>query len=76
MQTTAGLVAGGIGVARMPRLSLPMQPQCITFYELKDAGSPLVYKLAIAYRTPSPLVDAPHETARNAVSEPGLVATT
>ncbi|MBC8845419.1 LysR family transcriptional regulator, partial [Escherichia coli] len=39
MQTTAGLVAGGIGVALMPRLFVPMQPQGITFCELKDAGS-------------------------------------
>ncbi|MGY4730664.1 hypothetical protein [Burkholderia pyrrocinia] len=76
MQTTAGLVEGGIGVALMPRLFVPMQPQCITFCELNDSGSLLAYKLAIAYRTPSPLVDALHETARNAVSEPVLVTAT
>lgn len=34
MQTTAGLVAGGIGVALMPRLFVPMQPQDITLCEL------------------------------------------
>ncbi|ALV60018.1 MULTISPECIES: LysR family transcriptional regulator [Burkholderia] len=76
MQTTAGLVAGGIGVALMPRLFVPMQPQGITFCELKDAGSPLAYELALAYRTPSPLVDALRESARNAVRELGLVAAT
>lgn len=76
MQTTAGLVAGGIGVALMPRLFVPMQPQGITFCELKDAGSPLAYELALAYRTPSPLVNALRESARNAVRELGLVAAT
>ncbi len=76
MQTTAGLVAGGIGVALMPRLFVPMQPQGITFCQLKDAGSPLAYELALAYRTPSPLVDALRESARNAVRELGLVAAT
>jgi len=76
MQTTAGLVAGGIGVALMPRLFVPMQPRGITFCELKDAGSPLAYEVALAYRTPSPLVDALRESARNAVRELGLVAAT
>lgn len=57
----------------MPRLFVPMQPQGITFRELKDAGSPLAYELAIAYRTPSPLVDALRETARSAVRELGRV---
>ncbi|ARF89065.1 LysR family transcriptional regulator [Burkholderia cenocepacia] len=60
----------------MPRLFVPMQPQGITFCELKDAGSPLAYELALAYRTPSPLVDALRESARNAVRELGLVAAT
>ena len=72
MQTTAG-VAGGIGVALMPRLFVPMQPPGITFCELTGAGSPLAYELAIAYRTPSPLVDALRETARSAVRELGWV---
>ncbi|NIF42837.1 LysR family transcriptional regulator, partial [Burkholderia sp. Tr-862] len=76
MQTTAGLVAGGIGVALMPRLFVPMQPQGITFCELTGAGSPLAYELAIAYRTPSPLVDALRDTARHAVGTLGLVAAT
>ncbi|MCA8033282.1 LysR family transcriptional regulator [Burkholderia arboris] len=76
MQTTAGLVAGGIGVALMPRLFVPMQPRGITFCELKGAGSPLAYELAIAYRAPSPLVDALRESARNAVRELGLIAGT
>ncbi|WP_104012691.1 LysR family transcriptional regulator [Burkholderia anthinoferrum] len=76
MQTTAGLVAGGIGVALMPRLFVPMQPRGITFCELKGAGSPLAYELAIAYRAPSPLVDALRESARNAVRELGLIAAT
>ncbi|KAB0641983.1 LysR family transcriptional regulator [Burkholderia latens] len=76
MQTTAGLVAGGIGVALMPRLFVPMQPQGITFRELTGAGSPLAYDLAIAYRTPSPLVDALRETARRAVDALGLVPAT
>lgn len=58
----------------MTRLFVPMQLQGIVFRELKDAGSPLAYELAIAYRTPSPLVDSLRETARNAVGEPGLVA--
>ncbi|UEP32311.1 MULTISPECIES: LysR family transcriptional regulator [unclassified Burkholderia] len=76
MQTTAGLVAGGIGVALMPRLFVPMQPQGITFCELTGAGSPLAYELAIAYRTPSPLVDALRDTARHAVGTLGLAAAT
>ncbi|MCA8243907.1 LysR family transcriptional regulator [Burkholderia sp. AU32262] len=76
MQTTAGLVAGGIGVALMPRLFVPMQPRGITFCELKGAGSPLAYELAIAYRAPSPLVDALRESARNAVRELELIAAT
>jgi DNA-binding transcriptional LysR family regulator len=76
MQTTAGLVAGGIGIALMPRLFVPMQPQGITFCELTGAGSPLAYELAIAYRTPSPLVDALRDSARHAVGTLGLVAAT
>lgn len=52
MQTTAGLVTGGIGVALMPRLFVPMQPQDITLCELTGTCSPLAYELAIAYRTP------------------------
>lgn len=76
MQTTAGLVAGGIGVARMPRLFGPMQPQDITLCELTGTCSPLAHVLAIAYRTPSPLVDALRESARNAVHKLGLVAAT
>jgi len=76
MQTTAGLVAGGIGVALMPRLFGPMQPQDITLCELTGTCSPLAHVLAIAYRTPSPLVDALRESARNAVHEPGLIAAT
>ncbi len=75
MQTTAGCVAGSIGVALMPRLFVPMQRQGITFCELKDAGSPLAYALAIAiaHRTPGPLAGALRETTRSAVRELGLV---
>ncbi|VWD12683.1 LysR family transcriptional regulator [Burkholderia aenigmatica] len=73
MRTTAGLVAGGIGVVPMPRVFVPMQPQGMTFCELKNAGSPLAYEPAIAYRTPSPRVDALRETARSAEREPGRV---
>ncbi|AJY15604.1 LysR family transcriptional regulator [Burkholderia multivorans] len=76
MQTTAGLVAGGIGVALMPRLFVPVQPPGITFCELKGAGCPLPYELALAYRTSSPLVDALRDTARHAVRELGLIAAT
>ncbi len=76
MPGAAGLVEGGIDVAPMPRLVVPMQPQGITFCELTDAGSPLAYELAIACRTPSRLVGALRETARNAESEPGRVAAT
>ena len=75
MQTTAGLVAGGIGVALMPRLFVPMQPQDTTLCELTGTCSPLAYELAIAYRTP-PLVDALRESARNAVHELVLIAAT
>ena len=44
--------------------------------ELTGAGSPLAYELAIAYRTPSPLVDALRDTARHAVGTLGLVTAT
>lgn len=76
MQTTAGLVAGGIGVALMPRLFVPMQTHDITLCELTGTGSPLAYELTIPYRTPSPLVDALRESARNAVHEPRPIAAT
>ncbi|MGS0896319.1 hypothetical protein ACVBGC_27860 [Burkholderia stagnalis] len=55
---------------------MPMQPQGVTFRELTGADSPLAYDMAIAYRTPSPLVDALRETARRAARELGLAPAT
>lgn len=55
MHTTAGLVAGGIGVALMPRIYGAVSPQGAVFRPIVGDGGPIPYDLALAYRTPSML---------------------
>lgn len=54
MQTTAGLVAGQVGVALMPRLYANRHHGGLVQCEISGPGSPIPYELAIAYRQLSP----------------------
>ncbi|TDV54404.1 LysR family transcriptional regulator [Pseudomonas graminis] len=54
MQTTAGLVAGGVGVALMPNSYARRQPGRLEVRELIGPGTPVPYVLALAYRELSP----------------------
>ncbi len=58
MQTIGGLVAGGVGIALMPALFAVLKSPGVVFRELSGAGSPVPYMLALALRTPSPLIEA------------------
>lgn len=58
MQTIGGLVAGGVGIALMPALFAVLKSPGVVFRELSGAGSPVPYTLALALRTPSPLIEA------------------
>ncbi len=54
MQTTAGLIAGGMGVALMPSLYLnAVQPRGVIFKELYGEGVPIAYELAMLYQQES-----------------------
>lgn len=57
MQTIGGLVAGGVGIALMPALFAVLKSPGVVFRELSGAGSPVPYTLALALRTPSPLIE-------------------
>ncbi|WP_413740937.1 LysR family transcriptional regulator [Sodalis sp. RH15] len=71
MHTTAGLVAGGIGVALMPNLFLgTSMPRGMLFVHLAGEGAPIPYELAMAYRK----ADVPDDflaTARAVAQEVG-----
>lgn len=67
LHTALGLVAGGIGVALMPRLFADAQPSGIDFLELTGIGSPILYELAIAYWILSPAVQALRDIAYEVV---------
>lgn len=54
MQTTAGLVAGGVGVALMPHNYALGQPGRLVCRELSGFGTPIPYVLALAYKELSP----------------------
>jgi len=54
MQTTAALVAGGLGVALMPERYARRQPGRLACRELVGPGTPVPYVLALAYRELSP----------------------
>jgi DNA-binding transcriptional LysR family regulator len=54
MQTTAALVAGGLGVALMPERYARRQPGRLACRELVGLGTPVPYVLALAYRELSP----------------------
>lgn len=57
MQTIGGLVAGGVGIALMPALFAVLKSPGVVFRGLSGAGSPVPYTLALALRTPSPLIE-------------------
>ena len=67
LHTALGLVAGGIGVALIPRLFVNVQTIGIDFLELTGIGSPIPYELAIAYWTLSPAVQALRDIAYDVV---------
>ena len=64
MQTTAGLVAAGLGIALMPRQYARRHAAELAWRELEGVGAPLPYALALAYREPSPCVQALREEAQ------------
>jgi DNA-binding transcriptional LysR family regulator len=64
METIVGLVAGGIGVALVPRSLSIIGRRNAVFLHLTGAGAPIKYELAAAYRRHSPLLDAFLGTAR------------
>ena len=69
MQTIAGLVAGGIGVALVPSLLQPLRPPGSPFVPCKGGGREF-YRLALAYRTPSELIERFRETAQAIAAAP------
>lgn len=64
MQTTIGLVAAGLGIALIPRQYARRHAAELAWRELEGAGTPLPYALALAYREPSPRVQALREEAQ------------
>lgn len=64
MQTTAGLVAAGLGIALLPRQYAQRHATELAWRELEGAGTPLSYALALAYRASSPCVQALREAAQ------------
>ncbi|HCF2339681.1 LysR family transcriptional regulator [Pseudomonas paraeruginosa] len=71
MQTIAGLVAGGIGVALVPSLLQPLRPPGVVFRPLRGRAR-IPYRLALAYRTPSALVERFREVAQAVAAEPSF----
>ena len=72
MQTIAGLVAGGIGVALVPSLLQPLRPPGVTFRPLQGRRARIPYRLALAYRTPSDLIERFRETAQAIAAAPAF----
>ncbi|EOG4614246.1 LysR family transcriptional regulator [Pseudomonas aeruginosa] len=72
MQTIAGLVAGGIGVALVPSLLQPLRPPGVTFRPLQGRRARIPYRLALAYRTPSELIERFRETAQAIAAAPAF----
>ena len=68
MQTIAGLVAGGIGVAPVPSLLQPLRRGHLRPLQGRRARIP--YRLALAYRTPSDLIERFRETAQTIAAAP------
>jgi DNA-binding transcriptional LysR family regulator len=58
MDTITSLVAGGMGVALVSRALVAGGRQGVVFRELTGPGTPVEYELAIAYSTPSPVLNA------------------
>lgn len=67
MQTTCGLVAGGMGVALVPRLFTQVKPHGVTFLEI--VGTPLEYRYALAFREKSPFGDEFAQVALTAFAQ-------
>lgn len=67
LHTTCSLVAGGLGVALMPRPYTTLQHAGVKFIELVGSGTPIPYNLAIAYKTLSPLSETVIAMAQEAV---------
>jgi DNA-binding transcriptional LysR family regulator len=58
MDTITNLVAGGMGVALVSRALVGGGREGVAFRELVGPGTPVEYELAIAYGSPSPILDA------------------
>lgn len=56
MQTIIGLVAGGVGVAVVPRQLMLARPHGVVFRELAGLGTPIPYDLALAYQSAQSVV--------------------
>ena len=58
MDTIASFVAGGMGVALVPKSMAALGRRGVVFRRLVGVGTPVDYELAIAYRQPNPVLDA------------------
>jgi DNA-binding transcriptional LysR family regulator len=50
METIVGLVAAGLGVALVPRLTMEAGRNAVAFRPLRGAGAPVPYEVALAWR--------------------------
>lgn len=72
MQTTAGLVAGGIGIALMPQRYAQRHPGRLVCRELTGPGTPIPYVLALAYRELSPCAQSLRDEVVQLIHSTGL----
>ncbi|MCH5551198.1 LysR family transcriptional regulator [Pseudomonas fragariae (ex Marin et al. 2024)] len=72
MQTTAALVAGGMGVALMPQRYARRQPGRLACREITGPGTPVAYVLALAYRELSPCAQSLREVVMELVQSPAF----
>lgn len=74
MQTAIGLVAGGIGVALVPRLLASMKPAGVRFLEICGPGTPIPYDIAmLSTNSPNPLRDEFVQIAKTEFCYPNSV---
>ena len=74
MDTIASFVAGGIGVALVPKSLATLGRRGVVFRRPSGAGTPIGYELALAYRQHSPVLDAFAAIARATEARPVLKA--
>jgi DNA-binding transcriptional LysR family regulator len=74
MHTIVGLVAGGLGVAVVPRIFAVRPSRDIAFRSLTGKGTPISYHVALAYRTHSALHAEFASVAREIISSDAFQA--